>query len=285
MWFLLRPYQVFLVAGIVLVMAASSLASSPGEAVVVSYVPTTLAAVDVPPELSAEAFAVFDPETGKVIAASNSDTVLPIASVTKLLTAATVLRTVDAATSYTVEEVDVAAHGRAGRLTSGETYDAYELLFPLLLESSNDAAAVYERATGRDIVRRMNGYAKELGAHTLVVADASGLSDANRASVRDLVSLASVLYTKEPHVFDISRLSKRAGPYVGWSNNSPVLDATYRGGKHGFTEAAGRTLVAMFAESFTSGEKTVGYVLLGSDDLKADMKLLREYVAASVTLK
>jgi serine-type D-Ala-D-Ala carboxypeptidase (penicillin-binding protein 5/6) len=285
MWFLLRPYQVFLVAGIVLVMAASSLASSPSEAVVVSYVPTTLAAVDLPPELSAEAFAIFDPETGTVIAAENSDEVLPIASVTKLLTAATVLRTVDRSTTYTIEESDVAMHGRAGRLEPGEMYDAYELLFPLLLESSNDAAAVYERGTEGDIIRRMNGYAKELGARHLVVTDASGLSDTNQASVRDLVSLTSALYTKEPHVFDISRLSKRAGPYVGWSNNSPVFDATYRGGKHGFTEAAGRTIVALFTESFASGEKTVGYVLLGSADLKADMALLRTYVGASVTLK
>lgn len=280
-----HPYQAFLVALVLLVMAASSLSANEPEAVSVAYTPETLVVDGALPELSADAFAVFDVKSGKILATENSQAVLPIASVTKLLTAATVLRTEDLTNEYVVKEVDLEAHGRAGRLSSGEHYSIHEILFPLLLESSNDAAAVIERETKGDILRRMNAYAKELGATSLSVSDASGLSDRNTASVQDLVTITRSLYVEVPQVFDISRLKQRVGPYVAWSNNSPILATEYRGGKHGFTEAAQRTLVALFEEEFTAGNRVIGYVLLGSEDLRADTAALRAFVEKSVTLK
>jgi serine-type D-Ala-D-Ala carboxypeptidase (penicillin-binding protein 5/6) len=284
MWRLFRPYQVGIVAAVLLVMAASHVAAT-DTTVVVPYVPETLVVRATPPTVSATAYAVFDAKTGRILAAEAVATVLPIASVTKLLTAATVLRTISPEARYTVTEADLATYGRAGRLTVGDVYPAHELLFPLLLESSNDAAAVIERETGGDILRRMNAYAKELGASTLNVTDASGLSSDNTASAKDLVALGSALYTTLPHVFDIAQLSKRPGPSVVWVNNSPVLGEGYRGGKHGFTEAAQRTLLAFYEEEFSSGTRTLGYVLLGSEDLPADMAVLRSYVATSVSLE
>jgi serine-type D-Ala-D-Ala carboxypeptidase (penicillin-binding protein 5/6) len=285
MWSLFRPYQVLIVSAVLLVMAASSLLASTDKPIEVMYVPETFVVADTVPTLPVTSYLIFDVATGQVIASQDSDIVAPMASVTKLLTAATVLRTVALDDEYTVTAADTDAHGRAGRLTPGEKYTARELLFPLLLESSNDAAAVFERETEGDIVRRMNGYASELGASTVVVVDASGLSSENRASARDLAHLTSTLYRLEPHLFDIARLSKQAGAYTGWTNNSPVFSPEYRGGKHGFTEAANRTLVALFEESFPVGSRVLGYVVLGSDDLARDTAELRDFVASEVTLQ
>lgn len=282
---LFRPYQIFLVSVVVLVMAASTLLASTDRPVEVSYVPATLVATEVAPTLTATSYVIFDVETGKVIASQGADEVAPIASVTKLLTAATVLRTANLDEEYTIEEADLEAHGRAGRLAAGETYTARELLFPLLLESSNDAAAVFERETHGDIVRRMNGYATELGAKTLTVVDASGIGSENRASATDLAQLTSTLYRLEPHLFDIAQLTKHAGAYTAWQNNSPVLAPEYRGGKHGFTEAANRTLVALYEETFPAGTRVLGYVILGSDDLARDTATLRSFVHETVTLQ
>jgi D-alanyl-D-alanine carboxypeptidase len=284
MRFTLHTYQIFVVAGVLLVMVASSVGAA-DTPVVVTYTPETLVVHDTAPAVTATAFAIFDATTGRLLATQNKDLVLPIASVTKLLTAATVLRTVDHTDTYTITEADTAAHGRAGRLEVGEVYTAHELLFPLLLESSNDAAALFERVTEGDIIRRMNGYAKELGASTLAVADASGLSDRNVASVNDLAKLTAALYDTEPRVFDMTKLSKRTGPYTGWTNNSPVRNKQYVGGKHGFTEAAGRTVTAVYTETFSAGEWPIGYVLLGSTDLVADLETLRDFVATHVTLE
>ena len=285
MWSLFRPYQVLIVSTVVLIMAASSLLASTERPIEVIYVPETFVVLDAAPTLPVTSYLIFDVETGKIVASQDSDVVAPIASVTKLLTAATVLRTVSLDDTYTVTTTDTNAYGRAGRLGVGETYTARELLFPLLLESSNDAAAVFERETQGDIIRRMNGYAAELGASTVVVADASGLSDRNKASARDLAHLTSTLYRLEPHIFDIARLSKQAGPYAGWQNNSPVFSPEYRGGKHGYTEAANRTLVALFEESFLADSRVIGYVILGSNDLARDTALLRDFVTTSVTLE
>lgn len=281
------PYQVAAVGFVLFVMAASSFASTTTTegSVIVSQTPPTLAVTDTIPSLEATAYAVFDVETGEILGAHNSQTPLPIASVTKLLTAATVLRTVDADASYTVQPEDLEAHGRSGRLAVGEVYGAYELLFPLLLESSNDAAAILERETHGDIVRRMNAYAKELGATSLAVADTSGLSAQNVASVQDLVALSSRLYEQTPHLFDMTQLSKRAGTYVAWANNSPVLSSDYRGGKHGYTEAAGRTILALFEEELAGGPRVLGYVVLGSDDLASDVATLRSFVKKHVALQ
>lgn len=285
---LFRPYQIVLAVFVVPIVAVSSIAPAAEPVVATAEVvqEEEVVATDTIPVLDAAAYAVFEVETGKVLGAFNSAAVLPIASVTKLLTAATVLRTVDRNVEYTITEEDVATLGRAGRLAAGHVYPAYELLFPLLLESSNDAARVLERETSGDIVLRMNAYAKELGATSLAVVDASGLSDANRASVNDLLTLTRALYTDLPHVFDMTTLSKRAGPYVGWANNSPIFTHEYRGGKHGYTEAAGRTVVALFAEDIAGGETRVfGYVILGSSDLRADVATLRSFVKTQVVLK
>lgn len=280
-----RPYQIVLTACAVPVMAASSLVPAADTAPTEVPPAQEVVATDTMPVLAATAYAVFEVETGKVIGAFNSAAVLPIASVTKLLTAATVLRTVEADAEYTVAAEDVATLGRAGRLAAGQVYPVYELLFPLLLESSNDAAKVVERETNGDIVRRMNAYAKELGAKSLTVVDASGLSAANQASVNDLLILARAFYSDLPHLFDITKLSKRAGPYVGWSNNSPVLTREYRGGKHGYTEAAGRTIVALFEEEIAGETRVFGYIILGSSDLGADVATLRSFVKKQVVLK
>ncbi len=284
MWFTLRPQQALLVGGIILVMATASLAST-DKPVVVSYLPETLVTKAEAPIVTAKAYAIFDVKTGSILVSSNSKEVLPIASVTKLVTAATVLRDIPDDKNFTVVLADTDAHGRAGRLSSGQVYTAHELLFPLLLESSNDAAAVFERETNGKIVNQINQLAKNSGAKTFSVVDASGISDSDVASVEDLVKLVSHLYADLPHLFDITQLSKRAGPFVSWVNNNPVRGDSYKGGKHGYTDAAGRTLVAIFEESFTSGKREVGYILLGSDNLVTDTATLREFVAIKVSLE
>jgi len=85
------------------------------------------------------------------------------------------------------------------------------------------------------------------------------------------------------HLFDITRLKTRAGDYVAWSNNSPVIAEDYRGGKHGYTEAASRTLTAVFSEkTLPLGlERELIYVILGSDNLALDLERLRFAVTST----
>ncbi len=238
-----------------------------------------------PAAVTATAYAVFDVETGAVLAGKAVEKVLPIASVTKLATAAALVENFDLEKNGQVDADDVATEGRAGKLKEGDNYSYRELLFPLLLESSNDAAAFYERATNGEILVQMNTLAKSLGMKDTAFTDASGLSDQNISTVSDMVTFLTHLAKKESYLLDITSLGQYVGKNTGWVNNSPVLAENYRGGKHGYTEAANRTLIALFKEDFTQSQRTIGYVVLGSDDLAADTTALRDFVENDVTFE
>lgn len=236
------------------------------------------------PALSeARSYVVFDAVTGAVLAEHDGDTPYPIASVTKLPAAALAEVVLPLEATTTLTWSDVEAEGRAGKLEPSQQYTYRELLFPLLLESSNDAAAVYEREYENILLTAMNEMATSYGASRTHFSDVSGLSSENVASARDLALITTRLYAEHPYIFDITTLSQYIGPYTGWVNNNPVAaEPGYLGGKHGYTEAAGRTIVALFDEPFVAGRRQVGYVVLGSQDLKADVTELRTFVAKNV---
>ncbi len=230
--------------------------------------------------LPAKAYVIFDVKTGQILSSNNSDVVLPIASITKLITAVTVMSNLpNTATTTTITAEDVATEGGAGKLQVGEEYSYHELVFPLLLESSNDAAVAFERVTDGDLVNEMNVFADSVGAQKTKFSDASGLSSLNVSTASDLALISSYIYKNKPEVFDVTRLSKYIGPYTGWINNNPVLSDNYLGGKHGYTESASKTIVSIFEEDFGIEKREIGYVVLGSTDLRADINTLREFVA------
>jgi D-alanyl-D-alanine carboxypeptidase len=237
------------------------------------------------PELTTKAYAVFDLHTGEVLLSKNREMVLPIASITKLVTATALQKYEDLEKMDTVTGEDLAALGRAGKLSLGETFTYRELIFPLLLESSNDAAAFFERTTAGQVVDNMNMIANEWKMKDTKFSDASGLSDQNVSTINDLIIFLSYLQKEQPHVLDISRLEQYLGTYTGWINNSPVITSSYKGGKHGFTEAAGRTLGAIFEEEISGTKRNLGYLLLGSNNLVADMAKLRAFVADAVVFE
>ena len=235
------------------------------------------------PTLSVNSYLIFDTKTGEVLASQNPDEVHPIASVTKLFTATAILENFNPDSTTTITWGDVSAEGEAGGLEPRQVYTYRELLFPLLLESSNDAALALEHATKGDLTTALGLVAQKYGAAHAHFADASGLSADNTASARDLMNFSRAVGEKYPFVYDISELPQYIGSYTGWLNNNPVFNTdSYRGGKHGYTPAAGRTLVAQFSEHFSAGDRTLGYIILGSDNLAIDVATLRNYVAEAV---
>ena len=233
--------------------------------------------------VSAQSLVAFDLETGTILTAKEADTVFPIASITKLITAALTHEADVLEATTTIVGADLASEGKAGKLALGQTYSLRELLYPLLLESSNDAAATFARVEP-DLLERMHTFVTNAGATKTQFGDTSGLSDGNVSTAAELAVLTKKIYTQYPHIFDITQLDQFIGTYTGWGNNNPlVTEDGYEGGKHGFTESAGKTVVAIFNERLASGtERKVGYVLLQSDNLKTDIRILREAVRSNV---
>lgn len=238
-----------------------------------------------PESVTADSWLIFDMETGEPIAEQSADAVVPIASVTKLMTAEIAFADMDLATTTMISYEAIATEGRAGRLVAGEHMTIRELVFPLLLESSNDASSALAEAYGHQaFIKRMNARARELGMQETAFADASGLSPENRSTAKDLGILLSHIFNARRHLLDITMLSQYVGVRHDWRNNDPVVGSVgYLGGKHGFTGEAGRTFAGVFEAHLRGGElRPIGIVLLSSDDITHDVERLRSFVEANV---
>lgn len=239
--------------------------------------PHTQEVVDIPPpSLTTDTWGLFDPETGTLIAGHNTDVVKPIASITKLFTAEAVIKSAKRDTPIMIMAVDVAEEGRAGKLTYGEKTTPYGLLYPLLLESSNDAAHAITRTLGGEYETTVATITHDLALSHTTISDGSGLSPLNVSTVRELAVYYAHLKREEPHLLDITQLPLFIGAHNGYVNNNPAHTLpTFTGGKHGLTDEAGRTFLGSFMNA--KGTEEVGIVLLGSSDLNADIQGLLMY--------
>jgi len=237
--------------------------------------------------VSAKAVYILELDSQKEIFTRNPDQQRSIASVTKLVSSALFYEHASATLPVTIAWSDVVTDGRSGRLAAGQQYQNNDLLFPALLESSNDASAAMYRVAPVDLIAAMNTYARNLQLQSTSFSDASGLDDKNRSTARELGVLTASLYTQYPHIFDITRLKTHLNHINAWMNNNPFAhDETYLGGKHGYTYEANRTATAIFSEIIKTGQKRdFVYVILGSEALQTDMEALRAYVRASVVLE
>lgn len=229
-------------------------------------------------------YIVMDEATGEVLLAEAPDVVRPTASVIKLVVAAAALQSnlLDATTTITWD--DVGAPEDFGKLAVGEVYTLYELLFPYLMESSNDAGAAIERTWGPDLTPIIFTLLTAAGVEdSVTVADFNGLDTNTSASPAALATLARYLSNETPSVFDITLLPQYLGqhPLV---NNSPLrADETYRGGKHGYTPAAGKTALVRLATTFSDGERNLIIVSLGAPDSKMAVAAIKQQIKDSIT--
>lgn len=233
--------------------------------------------VNAPVSVSAKAWQITDLDTGAVLAENHPDVVLPLASVVKLLTAHLVLgQTDNLSTAVTLVSDDVLTEGRAGGLKVGEEYTAYELLFPLLVTSSNDAGAALAR-TYPNLISQMQNFVQSAGAFDTTVVDTTGLSQSNTTTVHDLSLILRKLYLQSPHIFDITRISQVIGRYEnGWVNNIPFRELVgYQGGKQGYLPEVGQTGAAVFSIG-EDNPKVFIISILSSESVAQDMKLLHQ---------
>lgn len=150
-------------------------------------------------DLNSSVALVVDQETSEVLFSKNDTAVLPIASLTKLMTGLVIA---DANLSLeepiTITEDDATVY-RNSRLAVGTTLSRGELMHLALMSSENRAANALGRTFpgGSDqFVRLMNAKARELGMRDTRYVEPTGLSSQNQSSARDLATLVSVAYER-----------------------------------------------------------------------------------------
>jgi serine-type D-Ala-D-Ala endopeptidase (penicillin-binding protein 7) len=207
-----------------------------------------------PLELKSNVALVIDQDTDEVLVSKNSDAVLPIASLTKLMTAMVVVearQSMDELVEVSQEDVDTEKNS-SSRLAVGTTLTRGEALHLALMSSENRAAHLlgrYYPGGMKAFVPAMNQKSRQLGMFDSHFVDPTGLNSQNQSSAKDLVSLVKAASQKTI----IRELSTSQG-YVLQSGarlvqfhntNSLVRDPTWDIGlqKTGYIVEAGRCLV------------------------------------------
>ncbi len=235
--------------------------------------------------ISAKAYLVGDLNTGEIILSKNGADAYPIASVSKLMTASVASQIVDQEASAKVSREALATYGTNGNFKVNEKIKTSELLYPLLLESSNDAAEIIAEHFGRDsFIKKMNQLAEKLAMNKTKYADPSGLSAGNQSSPNDLFKLAGYLKKEQADLLKLTTKRSYSNKAHNWSSTNQFLRETgYLGGKSGYTDPAGETVVSLFSLPLgEAGERPLAIVLLKSKDRYQDVTTILKYLKKNV---
>jgi serine-type D-Ala-D-Ala carboxypeptidase (penicillin-binding protein 5/6) len=218
---------------------------------------------------------LFDVDSGRVLWRQRPERVLPIASLTKMMTALVAVDRLPEDSRVLITKQALAYTGSGvGMFKRGRRIAVGTMLHGLLLPSGNDAAiALAQQAAGTvpAFIAQMNARARSMGLACTRFSTVSGIRDAgNHSCAPDLAALARAVL-REPRLARIVRRRSAALPFpikggkLYLYNNNPLLRMGYRGTtgvKTGYTEAAGRCLVATVRRN----GRTFGVVLLDSPD-------------------
>ncbi|HEV7423734.1 MAG TPA: CapA family protein [Candidatus Paceibacterota bacterium] len=237
------------------------------------------------PKVSAGAYLVGDLNTGEVILSKNQDQKFPLASISKLMTALVTeeIKTPDDTAQVSKKALSTA--GTNGELRLGEKIKTADLLYPLLLESSNDAAEVLAEHFGRDsFISKMNQEAQNLKMSGTSYEDPSGLSANNQSTVSDIFKLVGYLNQSKPEILSITTKRSYSNKKHNWSNISHFLSRDgYIGGKTGYTDPAKQTVVSLFNLPLgQSGNRPIAIALLSSKDRQKDVDNILKYLKKNI---
>ncbi|MFH1608597.1 MAG: CapA family protein [Patescibacteria group bacterium] len=238
-----------------------------------------------PPKVKAEAFLVGDLDTGKIILEKNKDVILPIASISKLFTATVSTESKETDKIAKVSQKALSTEGENGGFYLGEKIKVSDLIYPLLLESSNDAAEIIAESFDRtNFIEKLNQKVQDLKLTSTSFADPSGLSEKNLSTASELFLFAKYLNINHKDLLDITTLKSFNNKKHSWFNNSQFLKLEgYLGGKRGYIDESLQTALSIFSLPLGGEEpRNIGIALLRSTDRLKDMQNIINYLRKNI---
>lgn len=235
------------------------------------------------PFVSAKSALVYDLTSEKVLFSKNSERKLPMASLTKIMTAIVAIESAKD-DEYLVSQEDLVGENSMG-LAEGEKLTLKELLYGLILTSGNDAAETLASnfPGGREkFIEAMNNKSKAMGLKNTKFTNPTGFEgDGNQyTTAKDLLVITN--YALQSPIFkEVVRTFIHEIPYsenhkAFYLENETNLISSYPGVfgvKDGYTPEAGLCLVTYLDYK---GHKIIG-IILGSDNRRQEMKDLLDY--------
>lgn len=236
--------------------------------------------------LEAKSAIAVDSKTNKVLYSKNHNESLPIASLSKIMTAYVVLKENNPKEVVTISRNAYYTFGNKRGLVEGENISVENLLKMMLIDSNNVAAvALAEHNSGSvaDFVVKMNQQAEEWGLVRTKFINPSGLDEGEQHNVSTAYELACLVrkVSQQPLLWDFSLIvdtnvysvDGKIKHYV--KNTNTILKDGYfiLGGKTGYTEQAGQCLLlrARHPQKKYQNEEVV-IVLLNSENRFKEMK-------------
>mgnify|MGYP001225586907 FL=1 len=210
----------------------------------------------------------------KILYQKNIEKKLPIASLTKLVTAMVALDIYNKDDIVEISKNAVLTEGTAGDLKVNEKIKFNDLLNLLLVASSNDAATALAEKIGEDnFVNLMNEKVLIIGAENTHFCNVHGLSDCNSqySTSQDLADISYFIFQNYPEIIDIiSRKEVRFISLSGYEHfelntNKLLGEENILGGKTGFTKEAGDCIL-LFLKPPENLKDILVILLLGTDD-------------------
>jgi len=221
--------------------------------------------------------------TEKTLFRKNAKEVLPIASLTKLMTALVVIENPE---TYNFDKFITVSEKAASQdnvpvysnLKTGESFSINTLFNLMMTYSSNDAAWALAEVMGLEsFVDKMNQRAEKLGLNDTRFLNPTGLDPVgikhsektlhlfNRSTANDLLDLTKYILSNKPVIFEASL---KKGPYKTMNGISSLSsgELSFVGGKTGYTDEAGGCMVLVLKNSQDS--KFIN-IILGTDSSAA----------------
>ena len=223
--------------------------------------------------LEAYAAFVYDAAEDKILFEKNADEKLPLASLTKIMTALVATEQHKADTLVPISEQALKPEGDQGLLV-GDHFELSALAALTLVSSSNDGAeALSELSNRTDFIGRMNSRARELGLSKTYFFNPTGLDVSERVSggygsAEDVAHLLLAAVSSAPQVFSYTT-HESYGVYSNYLGNYDVENTNERAqelsgliaSKTGFTDLAGGNLAILFDAGLA---RPIAVVVLGS---------------------
>ena len=243
-------------------------------------------------QVTARSVLIYDLTGNKVIFDKNSNSKVPIASLTKIMTAIISLENPKKDNKYLVRKEDLVGEDSVG-FSEGEVLSLNDLLYGLILHSGNDAAEVlannfYDGRAG--FIKAMNDKAKALGLKNTNFTNPSGLEgDGHQYSTaRDLLvitryALLNPTFSKIAATADytIPKTSTHGEYYMENETNLLTTYPGVKGVKTGYTPEAGFCLITYL----DYGEHKIIGILLGSENRRQEMRELLDYSLKTLGIK
>lgn len=243
-----------------------------------------------PLNLTAKAALSYDTTTNTMLYEKNIDDKLPIASLTKIMTAVIALENMSMNQVITITKSAATIGEDSMGLSEGETLKLSDLMFGMLLQSGNDAAEAIAQASKfkrRDYVHLMNKKAEDLGLSNTRFTNPTGLQGDGEqySTAKEMLVMTNYALQKKDfadivatYQHDIEVTPTHKGYTLFNETNLLTTYPGVKGVKTGFTDEAGLCLVTYLDYQ---GHKIIA-VLLNSQNRRAEMAEILDYSLKSL---